>query len=244
MKFNDVSGGLGLIQDCEDYCLLGPTGISSSTALMKQFTRNINAWYQKVVTMIISSQDDWEWDDSNNSDYPIATTPLVANQRDYVFPGSLKILKLKRADISYDGTTWYQITPFDSGAYTESLGNDTTVDARFTSSEPHYDVKGNSVWIYPRATSSTGSLRVEFFREPTEFATDSTTTEPGFDEPFHRMLSLGASYDYCSIKGLPHAANYATQLQEYELRLRQYYGKKNNDINLTFQSGYPIGYGK
>jgi hypothetical protein len=241
MKVNDTSGGLGLIQDCEDYCLLGPAGISSSTALMKQFIRNMNVWYQKVVTMIIASQDDWEWDDSNNTDYPIATTPLVSGQRDYVFPGSLKILKIKKVLISYDGTeaSEVQATPVDSGAYPGPL-----LDTDFAATQPFYDPKANSVWIYPKATSSTGYLKVEFFREPTEFTTSSTTTEPGFDEPFHRMLSLGASYDYCSIKGLPQAATYAQQLQEYELRLKQYYGKKNNDTNLMFQSSYPSNYGK
>src|SRR5579872_319914 len=109
LQFSDTSASRnGLLQDCEDNLNLGVTGITSNTNLLSTFTRYINTWYHKVVTMILEAQDDWDFDDLNNTDYPVATTPLVANQRDYTFPASLKILKIKRVDISYDSTNWFR----------------------------------------------------------------------------------------------------------------------------------------
>ncbi len=231
MQFNDTSGGQGLIQDCEDLTGLGATGISGNTALLKQFTRYINNWYHKVVTMILETSDDWDFDDSNKSDYPVATTPLVASQRDYTFPASLKILKVKRVDVTWDNVNWVQAQPADSKAMEFGLGSATTEDYNFNKGTPRYDLKGNSVWLYPLATAAevtaAAKLRIEFFREPTEFTTASTTTEPGFDEPFHRILSMGASFDYAVTYQKPMKNDLFVQLQDMEKRLKTYYSNKN-----------------
>jgi len=243
MQFSDTSTRQGLVQDCEDLCNLGATGISGNSTTLQTFTRYINQWYQKTVTMILEAQDDWDFDDINKTDYPVATTPLVANQRDYTLPASLKVLKVKRVDVTYDGTNYYRAAAIDSGAYSQPLGNDTLVDAQFSTSDPRYDVKGNSIWLYPRASSSTGTLRVEFFREPTEFTTASTTAEPGFDEPFHRILSLGASFEYAMSKQLPFKQDLFTMLQDMEARLKRYYGRKNEDTVLVMKSVYDDSYG-
>lgn len=192
--------------------------------------------------MILESMDDWDFDDTNKSDYPVATTPFIASQRDYTFPSSLKILKIKRVDITYDGSTYYQAQQFDSGTFGDSFGNTTNEDYNFPTTQPAYDVKANSLWVYPLATSAQvtagAEIRIEFFREPTEFTTASTTTEPGFDEPFHRMLSLGASMDYAIIRNLPAKNDIAALYQDFEKRLKQYYGKKNNDTKYQLSSAY------
>jgi hypothetical protein len=242
LAFNDTSGGQGLIQDCEDRLNLGATAISGNTALLKTFTRYINQRYHQVVTMILDSQDDWDFDDSNNTDYAIATTPLVTSQRDYTFPTSLKILKIKRVDVTYNGSTYYKCEPFDSSMTGIGLGNDTNTDGEFSKTEPFYDIKTNSIWLYPLSSAADvtagAKLRIEFYRDIVEFTTASTTAIPGFDTPFHQMLSIGASLDYAIIRNLDAKNDLAALWIDLEKRLRMYYGKKNDDINPQLQAAY------
>ena len=124
------SDPIGMIQLAENYTGLGATGISANATLLLQFTRHINNAYQKLVTTIFEAQDDWDWDDTGTTDgssptqstYPIATTSLVAGQRDYTFPISLNMMKDLRVDISYDGTNYYRAQPIDSREINIGLG--------------------------------------------------------------------------------------------------------------------------
>lgn len=248
IAFSDTTNKNGIIQRCEILCALGDTGISGNSTLLKQFTGIINSWYQKVVTMILASTNDWDWDDigttdgstPTNTNYPIATFPLVALQRDYPLGAAAKLLKLKRVDITYDGTNWSRVTPFDSGSFTDSsnvgFGNDTIIDADDFSdiTHPFYDIKAQSLFIYPMATSSQVSAgakaRIEFTREPSEFASSDTTKTLGIDAAFQPMIPIGASYEWCSINAPSIAQALMPMLTDYEARLREYYPMKDQDM--------------
>ena len=58
------------------------------------------------------------------------------------------------------------------------------------------------------------------------------TDEPGFDEAFHRMLSLGPALDWLLVKQ-PNNKNLINNIKEelatYEARLRDQYGRKQTD---------------
>ncbi len=241
MVFSDTTDKKGLIQDCEFWTGLGDLAISGDAAKLDHFTRNINSWYHKVVTMVLASQDEWDFDDINHTDFAVLTTPLVADQRDYTIPASEKILKIKRVDICYDGTTntCFKAEPFDINEMGLGNGNDTEVDARFPETEPKYDMKANSMWIYPRADASNvtnnGIIRVEWTREVDEFVDTDTTQEPGLDEPFHRMLSVGASLDWAKAKSLKVKNDLQAEMNDYELRLKEYYGSKQTDRTYTLK---------
>jgi len=246
LPFNDTTNGTGLIQLAENYTGLGAGGISGSTALLKQFARYINNAYQKLVTTIFESQDDWQWDDTGTTDgssptvstYPVATASLVANQRDYTFPLSLAMLKELRVDISYDGTNYFRAMPIDSQETNDGLGNDTVTDARYSQTAPRYDVRANSFWIYPRATQSVGTLRVEYLREPVEFAYGDTANTPGIDTAFQPMLPLDAAVAYCSNHAPSRVPNLAAMYADMEQRLRRYYSRKNEDTAYRFGKQY------
>lgn len=205
-----------------------------------------NRWYHKIVTMILASQDEWDWDDSNATDYPTATTPLVASRRDYTFPASLKILKIKRVDVTYDGTNYYQARPIDVSEFNFGNGNDDKVDQNFDKQSPAYDPKSNSIWLYPRANaadvSAGGLVKIEFLREPAEFTLSDVTTgskEPGFDEPFHIMIALGMCWDFASAKQLPMKNDIWAELQDYEAKIKQYYGNKQTDREYNIMGDIP-----
>lgn len=225
MQFSDTTNFTGLIQDCEFNLGLGDTGISGNAGYLKHFTRLINNWNHKATTMILMANDTWDYDDSNQTNLPILTTSLVANQQDYQLPS--RTLRIKRAEITYDGTNWKKLTALDarqpSDAVTSSSGN-------YSQDEPYYDLQANSLFLFPTPASNVSSgLKLWVAREPDEFTTADTTQEPGFDEPFHRILSLGASLDWAIVKKLPNTDWLASQVKDYEERLRKFYGTKQQD---------------
>lgn len=206
-------------------------GITTNDWSAAEATLSLNAWYHKVVTMVLGAQDEWDFDDVNHTDFPILTTNLVANQQDYSIPASEKVLKLKRVEVTYDGSTWYKVSPFDVNERGEATDT-TTISNDFSTGEPYYDVQANSIFLYPIPTSNvTNGLKIWWTREIDEFTTGDTTQEPGIDEPFHRMLSIGAALDWEMSRkpGGKRAQWLQGMLQDYETRLVRYYGSKQQD---------------
>lgn len=216
---------------------------------------DINLWYQKIVSMIFESQDDSDFDDQRNTNYPIVTTALVAGQRDYTIPVSETVLKIKRVDITYDGTNYFRATPFDSGAYPYGMGNATNEDVNFIKQAPQYDVKFNSIFIYPLAIASDVSagatVRIEWFRNVVPFTASDYTVDPndstvipGFDPVFHHMMSYGAAYEFANANNLPQLENIKNDLQDWEARLRMAYGKKDLDTQQALNYAYDYEFGR
>lgn len=217
---------------------------------------DINIYYQKVVTMILESMDETDFDDARQTNYPIQTTPLIANQRDYTIPVGEKVLKIKRVDISWNGgTNWFRAQPFDSGAYPYGIGfdqansTDVELDQNFIRERPRYDVAYNSIFVFPMPVATDVAngaiMRTEWERQIKPFTsadytsvlTDSTVV-PGFDDPFHPMLSLGAALEYGNAHVYPQTGIWTQELTDYEGRLRQAYGRKLLDRELRMDAAY------
>lgn len=227
------------------------TATDSSSYPDANMVIDINIWYQKIVSMIFESQDDSDFDDQRNQNYPVVSTPMVAGQRDYAIPVSEQVLKIKRVDVTYDGSNYYRATPFDNGVPGWGFGNTTNEDANMIKQAPQYDVQYNSLFIYPLAVASDvsagASIRVEWERAVTPFSqsadyngsTMSTSTSvPGIDIPWHPMLAYGAAYEYANARNLPQLANIKQDLTDWEGRLRTAYGKKDLDTMLALRPAY------
>ena len=239
LMFNDVSGSQGLLQAVEDDLNFAPGQISGNSVMLAQFTRRINKWYQKVVTMIFASRDDWDWDDTNATDYPVATTNLVANQQDYGIPLSLNVLKIERVEISFDGTTYFRANPIDIKSINHAVTGTVALND-FSTNAPCYEIRANSFWVYPTPiANATAGIKIWFLRGPLEFTIADTTKQPGIDAPFHGMIATGASFDFAKIKNLPSAPALQAELQDYETRLKQYYGLKDEDKRWQFGALLP-----
>lgn len=243
MEYSNVTNKNGLLQDCEFFTNLGDAGITGDALLKAQFTSRLNNWYQTAVTLIIDANDGFDFDDPNHTDYPILTTPFVAGQRDYTIPLSEKVLKLKRMDVTFNGNDYYKAEPFDINESGLGFGNDTITDGRFSKTEPMYDPQYNSYFVYPLASQadvdSGAEMIVQWVREVIEFVVGDTTQEPGIDEPFHRFLSIGASYDWLLVNK-PEQTALITRLEsmiaDYRERIKEHYGWKNQDRNYVLKT--------
>lgn len=222
---------------------------SVGTPPLSSLLTDINLWYEKIVTMILESQDDSDFDDQRSTTYPIKTTPLVAGQRDYSIPVSEQVLKIKRVDITYDGTNYYRATPFDNGVPAWGFGNPTNEDSNMLKQAPWYDVQYNSIFIYPLAVaadvSAGAQIRIEWERDITVFTTgdyasdlSDSTVIPGIDAPWHMMIAYGAAYEFANNNNLPQLQNIKQDLADWEGRLRTAYGKKDLDTLLALRPAY------
>jgi hypothetical protein len=205
---------------------------------------DLNIWNQKIVSMILDSQDEVSYDDPNQTTYPIFKVPLTAN-RDIQIPTSVKMLKIKSISVCYDGSNIYRSTPFDIDetnlpvADAANTAAQAAIDGRFSKTSPRVDVKFGALWTYPMASAADvaagGYIIFECFREPYVFTTSDLSTgtlTPGFDGTFHAMLAYGPAKEYALPKQLPQLKGpegILATLADYEARLRQQYSSKQLD---------------
>lgn len=206
--------------------LLGNTDSTSYPLADK--LRNVNLHYYDVVTDILSANSNWEWDDTVKTDYPISTTTLIASQRDYSFPSDF--LKLLRVEVLDSAGNYQKVSQIDEQQIEQGLESFMQGDGM----PLYYREVGNSIELYPSAsatsTTLTAGLKIYYQRIMTEFTTSDASVSPGFAPSFHRILSVGAAYDYAFSKSLPVMNALKQKYEELRQSLREYYSARNREV--------------
>lgn len=235
MVYSNTTDKNGIVQLCERLCKLGDGGITNDTTLFKQFTGDINQAYKKVAMAILRIDRDWKWDDSNWTDFPIATIDLVSNQRDYTLPASTS---------GGNAATLWQVTLVEvmdtNGDYHElDLMEYGELESTDTGLPTRYNLTGNSIRFktipVTGSVTLTAGLRVTFKRSIVEFTTASTTTQPGFIDTYHDLLAYDASSTYLMPINTQLAVNYS-QIFENRLRLLQSDWLNKTDTRTTLRA--------
>lgn len=225
------SGVAGIIQAIDD-----TVGTNSTTYPIASKTRDINLALDKVFSLIFQVGGTWQFDDSNHTDYPIITTNLVANQRDYSFTtdGSsnliLDIYKVMCADSSGN---FFEVLPVDQ----QSNAPATMTDGLNTTGQPFfYDKTGNGIFLDPIPNyNSTGGLKVFINRTGSYFVTTDTTKTPGFAGLFHEYLVLRPSYMYAMRKNLNNMNVLKAEMLEMEAEIQNHYKSRERDVVKTLR---------
>ncbi len=242
LVFSDTSSSkAGLIQECESQ-VFGDNSygrISGDTSLLATFTRYINEALNRVANLIMTADGRWQFDDTNFTDFPIATTSLVttlgSEQQDYSF--DVTMLRILRMEVLDNTGAWRKLTPIDENdVYDTSL-----TDLLKTPGLPvYYDKQGTSIFLYPKplATSvtSTNGLKVWFQRPPSYFTTADTTKVPGFNSMYHRLVALIASRDYAMFKQLSVAPALSQKVQQDEDSLVENYTLRSKDEHIRLST--------
>lgn len=228
-SLSSVTTAPSIIEDID--FILGTSDVSYPVA---DKLRNINNHYNDVATAIIRYQSNWEFDDTNKTDFPIATTDLVASQRDYSLPTTF--LKLLRVEVKDSAGNYQKLRQFD----------ETQVDIALTEFNKtdglplYYREIGNSIELYPAADAANvtlaAGLKCFYQRNVTEFTTSDASVEPGFVKPFHRILSYGAAHDYAIARQLPVANEIKQKLIELYDGLKEYYSSRNREVRPKLQA--------
>ena len=195
------------------------------------FTRLCNKWYEKAVAWIWRASADWEYDDSNKTDLPVATTDLVATagseQQDYGMP--TWGMDIERIEVMDEDGDYHLLTPMDKSM----VKDEALTEFLETPGMPvYYDVIANSIFLYPKpnvsyVTESAG-LKAYFKRTVTKFTPASTTVSPGFADSFHPICSVGPAFELAP-KYAPHmVATLSKMLNDLKADLEIFYGRKHS----------------
>ena len=230
MQFSDTSLKQGIVEDIDFMCDTDATRYT-----LAQKTRNINRWYDKAVSIILDSDGRWQFDDTNATDLPIATTNLVSAQQDYSIDTTF--LRILRVEVLDQNGVWNKLQPIDQAdIYAQGM-------AEFlkTAGMPrYYDVQGQSIFLYPKpdngiSVTLTAGLKVYFQRNVSYFVAGDTTKVPGFASLFHRFLSLGAARDWCVKKQLPQLKDIQSDLVVMEADMRNFFALRNKDEKIQLR---------
>lgn len=235
MEFSNTSTKNGIIQDCEFWLFASNYGqISNDANLLSTFTSLTNRALDSVVTKILESDDRWQFDDTNYTDYPIATTDIVLNQKDYVL--SVDHIKITRVEIKDSNGNWTKLMPFDLVDTTQA--RDEFMNG--TGIPLYYDKIANSLFLYPQSNySQSASLRVYFQREPDYFISTDTTKKAGFPNILHRIIPIKACYDYAVANTLTDkVAVLQSEILKREIEIEKFFGRRNKDEVLTLKEKY------
>jgi hypothetical protein len=221
VQLNNTTDKNGLIQDCEVLLNFPDAGISSDATLLAQFKGLLNVAYKKVAMYALLASRQWQWDDSNYSDFPRGVGNLVNGQRDYQMP-----VAFTSADAS---TLWrlLGVSVLDTSGNEVKLQHTDVDEATLrrtytTAGTPiYYHAIGNNIKMYPAPATGnvtlTNGLIVYFERTPDTLS--DNTDVPGLPDVFHRMISLEACMDYAGSRGLPNAAYMQNKLVELKAQL-------------------------
>ena len=235
MQYSDGTTLQGIVQRAL-FLAFGDSQDHTNDYTLAAITASANQWMRTIAGWILDSDGVWEYDDSNQSTLPWATTNLVSNQRDYTMPTN--IMKIMGVSIMDNSGNWNTLSQINRLQVTTEQNTDLEEQYSTPSQPEYYDVVGNSIMLYPAADNGisvtlNGGMRVFLSRSivpfsvPTLFTTNDTTI-PGFSENYHEMLCLGVAYDYLFSNGQTSKADsYWQKIQTMKTDLQSFYGLRN-----------------
>lgn len=222
MVYSDLTNSQGIVQD-----IYFGVSANSNSYPIADVTRAVNNGVDKVSSIILQSDNRWQFDDKNFTTLPIATTDLISGQQDYEFDGSfLEVEKVMVADSTGNYQEVFNIDIHDQGiqSYLQNQSGNTGQPRR-------YDVIGNSILLDARPNYAyTGGLKVWFKRKADYFTTTDTIKVPGFASQFHKYLSLYGQYEYAHAKGLAKKETLERDMLQMEKEIASYYAKRSADV--------------
>ncbi len=230
----------GIIQLIERKLDLPDGTITGDATLFARFTSDVNIALDRALSLIFESAGTWQFDDSNQTDYPIITTNLVSGQRDYSFTadsnGNL-ILDIFRVLIATSSGTFVEIDPVDQQSRNTNdpmTNTDGFVNgANATGLPTKYDKTANGIFLDPIPNYNyTNGLKIFINRESTYFTVSDTTKKPGFAGLFHEYLALRPAYQYAYGKTLSgvNVKSLGNDMLTMEAALKDYYTNRERDV--------------
>ncbi len=236
--FNATSTLDGLVQKYEQEIGADPGFISGNTVRLKQFTSATRSAWDTYVYLALKASGKWQFDDSNQTDYPIIKTNLVQGQRDYTFSldesGNL-ILDIYKVAVlpSATATEYEDITPVDQQSGGPILAEETAQGV-----PDSYDKTANGFFLSPIPSyNATNGLKVYINREPGYFVYTDTTKKPGCPGIHHDYFAIKPAYEYARRNNLANFNTLRDAVVEFEGdeeqgiigSIERYYNRRSRD---------------
>lgn len=194
----------------------------------------INNAYERVASLIMNADGVWEWNDTNDTNYTIATTDIISGQQDYTL--ATTHLKIYRVELMDSSGISSKISPFDQSDESQSLTQLATISGTPT----RYNLLGNSIFLDPKPNYNyTGGLKIYFQKGPTLFTSSDLTTGtvlPGFNSLYHDLIALWVAYEYALANGLKNINAIFAEIDRKENALKKDYALRNRDYKFRLKA--------
>lgn len=221
MQFSDTTNYTGIIQDI-DFLLFGDGTTNNADYSLEDRTRNINLAQDEAVAELFKADPNFIWDDTTNSDFPIAKLNLTANQDHFTIPDAS--LVVHRFRVKDSNGEWKTLTPKLRRELSDSELED-------TGTPENYYKLDNAFFPVPIPNySSTLGIEIEFQRGANHFSSTDTTDEPGFASIFHQFLPVSAALRYAVANGMSEKIKtLSTDKERIKLSMREHYSERSKD---------------
>lgn len=204
MDFNNILLKNGIIQQIEAN-LFGdsPFGsISGNPNRLQIITNYINDAYGRYAILALMSDNSWQFDDNNYTDFPIGNTDLIANQPDYTLNNSQVIIdQVEIRDPT--NTIWFDVPELDEREFPLNHFSQSQYNNNVAAIPRQHVKKGNSIYLYPTPVYSVPQgLRVRFKRPPSYFVPTDTIKQPGFNRMHQNYLIDYATWKYAMARNM------------------------------------------
>ncbi len=233
VQFSDTTNYKGIIQLIEKELGFKRTDISGDSTKLKEFTADVNLAWDDYVHIALNADGRWQFDDSNQTDYPIIKTNLVDGQRDYPFTtdeGGNLILDIQRVSIlrSATETLYYDIYPIDQQSDSDAWS---LVSENTTEGVPsRYDKTANALFLDPIPSyNATNGLKIYINREASYFTSSDTTKKPGCPGIHHKYFALKPALDYARRNALAIEDSLRNEVQLMEQSIEEYFARRAKD---------------
>jgi hypothetical protein len=232
MEFSNVSTNQGILQDTHFLCNTNSTSYPTA-----DIVRNVNRWIYRGVTWLLEANPNWSFDDRNLSTHPEVLADLVAGQKDYQLPTDiLKLLAvyIKKADGDYT-----KLRPVTEAGFAQDLDEMFPTDGL----PQYYELKGGSIFLYPGPATAdvttTNGIKLSVSREIDVFTASDTTQESALAEPFERLGSYGAAYDYLIVNGpMDRAQSIRAEIEAIKNDMLLFYSGRSTEQKLKIQTAH------
>jgi hypothetical protein len=191
----------------------------------------INNAVEHIESLITRYDSRWQFDDSNQTDLPIATTSLVSAQQDYQITSNH--LSIDRVEVKDTAGLWHLLTQIDQQQFKGDNAQSLTDYLKTNGLPIEYDLVSNSIFLYPVPNySQSASLKLYFSRPPASWSSadlSTGTAVPGFNSLFHDLVPLWVAFDYWNANNPTNARGFATSIITREKDLQDFYGSRNRD---------------
>jgi hypothetical protein len=221
MQINPTDKSISIIADI-DFLLFGTSTTFNTDYSLTDRIRNVNNAWDEAVTELYKADPEYKWDDTTNTDFPIATVDLTAGLDHYtMLDAALVIHRVRMKD---NGGTLRTLESVERRQLSDSQLNE-------TGSPSHYYKMGGAIFPAPVPDYGFGDgVEIEFQRGANHFTIASTSESPGFNPQYHRFLSLGAALDYALANGMDKKAKSLSELKEAKRRsMVEHYERRSPD---------------
>jgi hypothetical protein len=231
MKYSDSTNKTGLVE-----LIRRLTNTDANSYPIADLTADFNSIYDEYVSLALSADDTWQWDDAAQTKLPIATTNIVSGQRDYQFDAEiLKVLKVLVADSNGDFREIEQIDPQEKNVYSQDMTTQSVLGTPVK-----YDLLGDSIRLYPRPDYNYAKgLKVYYQRKQTEMLASDTTKVPGIPSLFHSGLAFGTAHLFALVKNQPTVDRLGIKDKEQRKAMVDFLAKRNKAQNLRIRVAKP-----